>query len=120
MSNEILQGNVKIAQFMGAKEDYYPKGLPKHAEFSGAWEVNIKDFEYHSDWSWLMPVVEKIAKEYDVRITWMPNALDVTYIYRSDVYEGEITSMGGLSAIENTWHCVVRFIDWYTLNVTPS
>lgn len=60
-----------------------------------------------------MSVVEKIAKNYDVRITWMPTGVDVTYIDRPDVYNGEITSMGGLTAIENTWTAVIKFIDWY-------
>jgi hypothetical protein len=115
---EILEGNVKIAKFMGWDEenDKYPTNVP--GEIWGKFFDN--KILYHSDWRWLMPVVEKIAKHYDVRITWMPNALDVTYIYRPDVYEGEITSMGGLSAFENTWYCVVRFIDWYNLNVTTN
>lgn len=110
---ELLNSKKSIAEFMGGKEDYYPKGLPNGTEFAGNWEKHLDNFNYDTEWAWLMPVVEKIAKDYDVRITWMPTALDVTYIDRPDVSEGEITSMGGMTAIENTFIAVVRFIEWY-------
>lgn len=110
---EVLNGKKSIAEFMGGKEDYYPKGLPKGTEFAGALENHLENFDYDKDWNWIMPVVEKIAEDYDFRITWMPTALAVTYIDRPDVSEGEITSMGGMTAIENTFVAVVRFIEWY-------
>lgn len=111
---ELTQGNKLIAEFMGYKEDRYPEGLPYSVDLWGPFFNN--DIRYSTSWDWLMPVVEKIGKTYDVRITWGPTSLDVTYIDRPDVYEGEITSMGGMTAIENTWWCVVRFINWYNKN----
>jgi hypothetical protein len=102
-----------IAEFMGASEDCYPKGIPKGNEFSGNWESNLENFNYDTEWAWIMPVVEIIAKGYDVRITWMPTAIDVTYIDRPDTEDGEISSMGGMTAIENTYHAVVNFIEWH-------
>ena len=76
----------------------------------------VKDLKYHCDWDMLMEVVEDIATDYDVRITWMPTAINVTYIDRPDISDGEITSMGGMSAIENTFLSVVRFIEWHNKN----
>ena len=110
--NDIHIGNKLIADFMGAKEDVYPESMPKWVNIFGTNEDNIKNFNYNTSWDWLMPVVEKIAIDYDFRITLSPTSLNVTYIERPDVYEGEITSMGGMTAIENTWHSVVYFIKW--------
>lgn len=113
LKQELLNSKKSIAEFMGASEDCYPKGLPKGTEFSGDWKNHLDNFNYDTEWAWIMPVVEKIAKDYEVRITFLPTALDVTYIDRPDVSDGEITSMGGMTAIENTFIAVVRFIDWY-------
>lgn len=105
---EIEEGNKSIAEFMGytTNEDgnFCKGGIPL---------LKLSDFKYDNSWDWLMPVVEKIAEAYDVRITWMPTALNVTYIDRPDVSEGEVTSMGGMTGFENTYVAVVRFIEWY-------
>lgn len=114
---KLLENKRAIAIYMGADEDSYPKGVQmRFGGFSGTWQENLHDFNYDTDWNWLMPVVEKIAKDYDVRITWMPNAIDVTYIDRPDVSYGEIASIGGLTAIENTFLTVVKFLEWYNRN----
>lgn len=104
--------NNLIAEFMGAKQDSYPDSMPKWVNIFGIWEDNPK-LEYHCSWDWLMPVVEKIAKEFDVTISFMPNAIDATYINRPDTIDGEVTSLGGMSPIENTYYSVVKFIEWY-------
>lgn len=110
METEIIKGNLLIAEFMGftINEDLN-LCMDKIPLFKPT------DLKYHSKWDSLMRVVEKIAKNYDVRITWMPTGVDVTYIDRPDVDNGEITSMGGLTAIENTWTAVIKFIDWYNI-----
>jgi hypothetical protein len=109
-TNEINEGNKLIAQFMGwtneGDENY--------------WRTPNDNYEmpnkFHSSWDWLMPVVEKIGKEYRVKITWMPDAIDVTYIERTDVFDDEITSFGGGTVIENTFKAVVQFIKWHNTN----
>lgn len=114
MKNQgILTIRKDIAEFMGASEDSYPKGLPKETVFAGNWQEHLDNFNYDTEWLWLMPVVEKIGKDYDIRITWMPTAIGVTSINRPDVSDGEIASMGGKTAIENTFIAVVKFIEWY-------
>lgn len=111
-TREILEGNKLIAEFLGydtSKHWWYnlKGGLPA---------IKAENIKYHSSWNELMPIVEKIAKKYNVRITWMPSAINVTYIERDDVFDDEIASMGGMSAIENTWYAVVNFIKWANKN----
>lgn len=103
---EIENGSKLIAEFMGEKLSSSGIGIVRPAGWDDL-------FKYHCSWDWLMPVVEKIAKDYDVKITWMPTAIDVTYIDRPDVMDGEISSMGGMTGIENTFIAVVRFVEWY-------
>lgn len=108
---EILNGNKLIADSRFSSErlrDQIKIDLSKYGE-----EYAYGCLRYHKSWGSLMLVVEEIAKYYDVRITWMPSAIDVTYINRPDVSDGEISSMGGLTAIENTFVAVVKFIEWY-------
>jgi hypothetical protein len=73
----------------------------------------LDNFNYNTEWAWIMPVIEKISNDFDVNITLNKAAIDVTYINRPDNFDGEITSMGGMTAIENTFIAVVRFIEWY-------
>jgi len=120
---EILSGNKLIAKFMGWEHyedgqtymfpNLYPIYNIDDDRNTGWISEQISNAEFHTRWDWIMPVVEKIAKNYDVRITWIPSAMDVTYISRPNVSDGEISSMGGMTAIENTWQAVVRFIEWY-------
>jgi len=86
--SEIIEGNKLIAEFMNFKETFVkkyeggkydfdiPNGftLIKETEttIEGEWcEIlmeqdmcMIEDLIFHSSWDWLMPVVEKIIKEY--------------------------------------------------------
>ncbi len=105
---EIIEGNKLIAEFMNWKEENISKDLtfyycPKN--------IRYNPLIWHSSWDWLMPVVEKIAETFDVSIS--SCGLWVTTISRKDVYDGEISSMGGLEPIENTYTAIVRFLEWY-------
>lgn len=112
---EVLKGNKLIAEFMG--KNVNPIDSKPVYELEHIYGLmGLNDLKYNSSWDWLMPVIEKIAQDYDVRITWMPTALNVTYIDRPDTNDDEITSMGGMTAIENTWHCAIRFIEFYNKN----
>lgn len=125
MEQEIIEGNKLIAKFMGARGYYlnediitYPAGdNPEPSINNGTATHNIYDLKYHSSWDWLMPVMEKIGQEYNVRITWCADGgtkgLDVTYIDRPDVFDKSIADFGGYGAIVNTWKCAVKFIEWH-------
>lgn len=94
---EIIEGNKLIAKFMKISM------VPPRTKF-----------EYHESWEWLMPVIEKIGKDYNVRITWTADALEVTYIDRPDIDDdNSIADFGGFGSITNTWKCAVKFIEWY-------
>ena len=105
---EIENGNKAIKAFMG-KEAH---DRLCHQEFGAVDCSECKGF-YHDDWNWLMAAVEKISESFDVSISLMPTALNVTYINRPDVSDGEISSMGGMTPIENTFIAVVKFIEWH-------
>lgn len=113
MEKEIIEGNKLIAEFDG-----WEKTNHIDEEFGNLYlkdgESKYEDsFRYELSWNWLMPVVEKIGKDYDVRITWTANAIEVTYIDRPDIYDKSIADFGGFGSITNTWKCVVKFIVWY-------
>lgn len=60
---EIIAGNKLIAVFMGAKlvtGNYYL--IPKSVFPNGEDYLKGDEFEYHSSWDWIMPVVEKINR----------------------------------------------------------
>lgn len=90
---EILEGNKLIGEFDEITKDiygrYYKKGV-----FRGNSE---RDFIYHSDWNWLMPVVEKC-------------------------FDIECEKMSELKSKFDFWHidlmfkAVVEFIKWYNQN----
>lgn len=112
-NNKLIEHKKIIAEYMGAAQDHYQEGIPNSADLCGNWRDNIEKFNYDQDWAWLMPVVDKIGAKYDVRITYSPTAMDVTYIERPDTIDDEISSMGGYSAITNTFLAVVKFIEWH-------
>ena len=68
------------------------------------------DFEYHSSWDWLMPVVEKIKQLYN----------DSEDIFKEEWYTKSIFQMGIMMPIKAVYEAVVEFIKWYnTQNPKP-
>lgn len=57
-TTEIIEWNKIIAEFDGWSEQ---DGLMCKQEGSTCWRIDLEDFQYHSNWNQLMPVVEKIA-----------------------------------------------------------
>lgn len=118
---EITEGNILIAEFMGFKEEYgVYRVTPEYIQFVRGMGNVIRDIAYkndmkfHSSWDWLMPVVEKIGKEYPVRITWLANSMEVTYIDRDEFStDDSIADYGGYGAKGNTYKCVVDYIKWH-------
>lgn len=116
MEKEIIEGNKLIAHYMGLKPYKSHSGpqVNKQVFSIGRREHLINNLYYHSSWDWLMPVMEKIGKEYNVRITWTAHAIEVTYIDRPDVRDdNSLADFGGFAPITNTWKCAVKFIQWY-------
>ncbi len=113
--DEFLMGNKAIAEFMGFR--VYEKRYPRNHGIGGGTLV-LKDcilekLKFHTSWDWLMPVVEKIAEEYDICLD--STGLWVCSINRTEgpFNDREIASTGGCEpVILNVWYAVVRFLEW--------
>lgn len=125
-NKEIIEGNKLIAEFMGYKR--HDRSIPSvgckhwHIKTSGYFED--EELQYHSSWSRLMPVVEKINKDgkYKVRILFDANGVNGIYGCYIDKIEWvnnylQDERISGFSNIDNpiesVYKAVVRFIKWY-------
>jgi hypothetical protein len=112
------EGNVLIAEFMGAKYDK-DTSFPIHPDdlwlpFHGIcnWtKKHSKTLQYHLSWDWLMPVVEKIEKigetdtNYGTLCDITTNHIsigDITLDHKNKDYD---------TKIEGTWKAVIIFIE---------
>ena len=116
---EIQDGNRLIAEFLGWKEQKDPT-----ERFFGDWFNNYgnrqtegvkKPLIFHSDWNWLMLVVEKIEEDerFDVDI------LQYGTIIQLNSNEYVIDNVAKISfdkKIEHTYDAIVKFIKWYNKN----
>lgn len=68
---------------------------------------------YDESWDRLMPVVEKISKDFDVSISSV--GMWACYISRSDSdVNDSVADFGGHEPmILNVWNAVVKFLEWY-------
>ena len=123
-SEEILDGNKLIAEFMGAvthktapviispyiKNDevwYGDNTIPNEQRESS---FRISELKYHSSWDWLMPVVEKIENvlDGDVSISIKDDSCNINSNYYG-------ISVEGYTKIESVWIACVKFITCYNL-----
>lgn len=117
---DIEKGNRLIAEFDGWESDKYPNLPNRLHKIDTGEEVGkgIENFEYHSSWDALMPVVEKISK---IKTDWSDAEIHDTYYPRTfgmlspngnpmvrinahQVFEAE-------TLIEATWLAVVDFLE---------
>jgi hypothetical protein len=138
-TEEILEGNKLIAEFMGAKplmegelEIVCSDGCNIMVYDSGV-QQKIPNMRFHTSWDWLMPVVDKIAKTI-IPKEWLNSGWNLSIDYAitkvgtsfsigdNDLW---ITDCGidpkgwanaGLTPIERTWLAVIEFIKWYNQN----
>lgn len=124
MTPEQVEGNRIIAAFMG----YYNSCGKWYANDStkGHW---FKEAKYHSDWNWLMGVVEKIGKSHNVRIH--VNVCSITrrfmdhkkYAKENGIGFDEVPPIAECDEsdfIGNVWHTVVQFIQWYNTQTSSK
>ncbi len=117
------ENNKIIAKFMGDKkvnsisiEEF--KKIPSEERFQyNGWFA--EDLQYHSDWNWLMPVVEKIE---DFRFSDHPNSMRFSVkikhhscrISDHEIEGKNFIHMGGFhSKIEAVYWACVEFINWF-------
>lgn len=106
IDDKTLLGNACIAKFMGTYENLEQRW------YYGC--IFAKNFRYHSDWNWIMPVVEKI------------NTRDWVTIYNDEckihaLIHGEFETIDiikeGQPLIKSVFEAVVKYAEWYLLNV---
>jgi hypothetical protein len=64
MNQEILENNILIAEFMGAKKIKYPAPIYGIYKFPVSpdkkhLKIDAIYFEYHNSWEWLIPAIKK-------------------------------------------------------------
>lgn len=121
----MTEDNELIAQFMGFEfidddPEVYPDGYWLDLPY-----CQSKDFEYHENWDWLMPVIEKIESIYDdfhgyfgVYISSNSCTIQGTKLNTTieNPHYAYYNSECRETKIESTYHAVVLFIKWYNQN----
>jgi hypothetical protein len=104
MSN--TESNRLIAEFMGCTQSF-DTFFNKEEQF----HFSIEETEYHSNWSWLMPVVEKIRSlvfRVDIDIT----PIDVSIRFLKDGVQFACAPYWK-NTIDAVYNGVLAFIEWY-------
>lgn len=136
---EIIEGNKLIAEFMGGvKREITNREFLRGEKPFTVYDIPgrgavVENFQYHSSFDWLMPVVEKINKSgiYSVEISFLANGTNP--IYQCNISKCEwpeqgvfkkekICGKGGRlkKPIEPVWECVIEFIQWYNTQSKPT
>lgn len=114
MDNETLEGNKLIAEFMGWNKmpETYNNEKGEVVSYGRSQDLytlslinykNANEFEYHSSWDWLMPVIKKIENINH----------DSAVILEEQV---KVLLLPIYSEINKVWCAVVEFIKWYNEN----
>ena len=137
--DNITENNKLIAEFMGIyfKNNEYQidnENLRWMVISANSWlnDLEEQDFDFHSSWDWLMPVVEKIESlnlgnttiktvfsEEDLYINSnvsfliMHKECYVNFFGEMKVYENWISVTECNSKIEAVYNACVEFIKWY-------
>ena len=109
LEKEIREGNKAIEIFRGNRIE----GDTVILKITGS-RIHISECHFHSSWSWLMPVVIKIAElKHPVNI-YISHIQKAVYIYsmKSDHYLVRVADARH-TPIQNTWLAVVEFLKNY-------
>jgi hypothetical protein len=101
-----MEDNKLLAEFMGLVESIIPNQYWTEKSSEGFGMGKLKELKYHTDWNWLMQVVEKIE------------SLGVVVEIRENVCYIETTTIDYYSELEETkiqatYIACVRFVKWY-------
>ena len=115
-----LEGNKLIAEFTGwtfAPNVNHESESPTYElrDAHGFNEYRTADmFSYHSSWDWLMPVVEKIEKDFatEFEITiYSASCYIQKWNKKKQSWDSFVSGVG--KKIEAVYDAVVQFIQWY-------
>ena len=106
------ENNKLIAEFMGCKpifkdKKYYQMVTHENMCYS------TNELQYHSDWNWLMQVVEKIESLHETNNVLI--GTNITYVQIHNKVRNEQETFKGVSniKIEAVYNACVTFIGWY-------
>ncbi len=137
--SEIIEGSVLISTFMGAeyerKKDAFEERYHETMTFVGTpgnWrgrndltrhQYLTMHLMYHTDWDWIMPVVEKIEeiekRRFGVEITPFGIVID-DYKELSNISIVEVQKEEGDTKILLLWIAIVDFLKWYNSQSLPT
>lgn len=111
-----VEKNKILASFLG-RSGKTNKSLYafKNLEYNGQIWFNETELRFHTDWNWLMQVVEKIESlkhcQIDISLNWCRIGYkDTLFNYDSRNY------FKGLTKIDAVYNACVEFIKWYNEN----
>jgi len=108
MTQEIIDGNRFIAEFMGWKFNKERKAYYIPQTLGFPFKGKVEDLKYHKDWNWIMPVVIKCFDVYcDV---------EGVSVFNADNQQFKLNDALLLTDINALWLAVIEFIEWYNQN----
>lgn len=107
---EITKGNKLIAEFMDYTISYYSNEFDM-VDVNGKMKSLSSWAKYHSDWNWLMPVLEKICKmKIGDGITYVEYAYPTTFGMLREETGQIMIRLTGHQLFEATYLYVIDFI----------
>ena len=105
---ETIENNKLIAEFMGLSEIVKTNGIV----FKDNNTDEIHLIKYHSEWNWLMPVIQEIGNRTGYEL-----CMHLEYSYWNNLGNDATGSeYGGYENIASIHYAVVSFIKWYNEN----
>lgn len=119
MSAIAQENNRLIAEFMNLDmyppHDDYPLLYDySHIDQDPQWYA-LEEFQYHTSWGWLMPVVEKIES---LGYTFEKNYQSIDKDWQSLIVKGNdiLYQEFNNDSLKSSYYVVVEFIKWYNEN----
>jgi len=105
---ETKKGNKLIAEFEHRK--FFGNLIDKFGE--GTFN-ELPEMNYHTSWDWLMPVVEKIEKDFDFAFNIFKNETWIADEEYRNTAKGWNRQVKTDSKINSVYQSVIQFINWY-------
>jgi len=113
-------GNIDVFQIGVWKDEYIWDKLINRSDLDNTYAVIRNTIPFHSDWNWLMKVVDKIETiKYNEKYVVVNIALTGCYIYCKGNKSLSINLFSD-SKIDAVWNACAEFVDWYNKNCNKS
>jgi len=108
---EIIKGNVLIAEFLGWKKESEPSIF---YSMQGQLVKTVGDFSFHRSWNDLMLVVEEIEDLEQSRYGFTMDVYNVEVTdYKENVQIVDVDRYEHEPRIDYLWAAIVQFLEWY-------